>query len=313
MSDKDAKATATSSPFARGVHLVVGVGGGGDALAALPTISHLTLTGSQVVLANVHFSTAPNRLRQACVQTFGKVGGRLPDTSLRDGRARPTEVLVGAALGVPAITFVANDGAEALADSIRSVASAFGITSICAVDGGTDSLAGLDTRITTVVTDAITLRALDALSSELPCALGVIGACADDEMSLSCYLARISEAAQAGALVGILPFPPELIPRYRDLLAVVQARYPCFVSEAVLRSATGDTGSFVNCYGRSTQLNPLQGLTFLLRLSHVTRRVNPFVPAVQPLATYEEVVDAIVDLLRARTGDNRPWADQIRD
>jgi hypothetical protein len=313
MHSQDATPQATDSPFVRGVYLVVGIGGGGDALAALPTICHLHLTGSKVVLANVHFSTAPDRLLQASTQTFGRVGVCLPNINLHDGRARPTEVLVGAALGVPTITFVVNHGAAALAESIRSVVSRFGVTSICAVDGGTDSLAGMDTRVTTVVTDAIALRALDDLASELPCALGVIGACADDEMSPACFLERISKAARARALLGILPFPPDLVPRYRDLLAAVQDRYPCYVSEAVLRSAMGELGFFVNCYARPTQLNPLQALTFLLRLTHVTRRINHFVPAVRPLAPYDEVVADMVELLRVRKGNNRPWAEQIRD
>lgn len=301
------------TPVSPGTYLVVGLGGGGDALSALPAVSYLQESGCRVVLGNVHFSTSPTRLLALCDRRFGQSGGQLTTAIVRDGRARPTEVVVGRALDVPAISFVANYGAAALSASFRAVINEFEIDSIWAVDGGTDSLAAFDTNVTTVVTDAIALRALGQQEIGASPVIALIGACADNEMSIRQFLSRVARAADAGGLLGILPFPPGLLAQYEHLLRKVQATFPSFVSEAVYRAASGEIGSFVNCYGRDVELSPLQALTFLFSTDYVVEEVNPFVRAVDPHADYEAVVTAIAELLRRNLGGGRAWTEQIRD
>lgn len=290
--------------------LIVGSGGGGDAISALPTVWALTNAGKDVILVNVHTADNPSAIAKSADAALGDACFKLRSRPRAEGRARFSEIEVESVTGIDAYTAVSNHGAHRLAGSLRRLCEVRGIDGIFCLDSGSDLLAGLDTKITSILTDAISFAAVSMLTSQwFP--VGVIGATADLEMDITTFAARVALAAHSGEFCGFINWDYCQTHLYGDVLQLARQSHPFSVTEAVLRAATGACGKWTNSYGQTIDISPLMCATFVFGNQFV-RKVNPFVELCHA-SSFEQARASVCDLLsRTRPGE-RNWHRDITD
>jgi hypothetical protein len=186
--------------------LVIGIGGGGDAISAYPTINYLKNANKNIYFANIHVSSDPENFKLFSKLSYGNAAFILNEQPLNEKRARCIELILESQLKVPCYSCLSNYGVSDLSNSLKLIIEENNIDGIIAIDGGTDSLASIDTNITSIINDAISLAALSILNfSIIP--IGIIGCCADLEMDLDKFMLTFSSALKNGSYLGVIDFP----------------------------------------------------------------------------------------------------------
>lgn len=292
--------------------LLVAIGGGGDAISSLPLAWFLQAVGKKVSVVNIHcIDNLPHTLQYAGA-SYGPACFSLSALPPRETRARFSEFFVAALTGIPCYSGTVNHGARALAQSLTVLMRHTRSNALACVDGGTDCLAGFDTRITSVLTDAICLAAIQHVRTPwIP--LGVIGACADREMSLATFNSRLAKAAALRAFCGSLEWDHTTTPRFRRVLMAAKRRYTFSVSETIHRAATGRRGKWRNPYNQNIPIFPVQSRTFLFDARVVASRLNPFPRLCYTANDLATSKARIVAALKKHHPSPRPWASLVCD
>jgi hypothetical protein len=297
----------------RGGILVLGIGGGSDAVSAIPVILLLRSLGMRIAVGNIHRAGDAASTMVLAEKRWGDWACEFNVAPNVDRFARPTEVIVSKELGIQGVSVFANGGARGLRSSILEFMQSEGCSRVFLIDGGTDALAGFDSNVTTVVTDALGLATAVMLSESTEVVpLGVIGACADGEMEVDLFLKRLGQANLEGGLLGLLPFPKDGVDLFELVLRKVRDSYPGFVADTVLRAARGTLESFTNLYGSTVHVAPWQAITFVIDARWAARR-NPFAEAVLDTSSYEDARDRIVELLRQADPSRKDWESRVVD
>jgi len=291
--------------------LVVGVGGGGDAISSFPTIRFIQNAGKEVVFANIHISSDPVTFVNYSQLSIGKSGFKMYSQPKGEKTARCIELLLNSSFQIPIYTCLSNYGAAELANSLRLIIEANNINAIFAVDGGTDTFAGIDTNITSIINDAISLAALSMLNfKNFP--LGIIGCCADLEMDLNKFMEKFSLALSNNSYMGVIDFPVILKDDYFSLLSNAKRSYPFFVCETVYKASQGTNGTYINCYNQNIPIFPFQMFTFVFNSNFIIESLNPFVKIVESCLTFDESRLQLLNYLN-KTNPTINWDDRLHD
>lgn len=195
--------------------LVIGIGGGGDVIGAMPVCRDLQRIGALPQLAGLTWKrraqdpqARPRRISEfRNIQAInGVVGIVNPATCLADGR-RHVEADVAEVLKNEVAAIDLSGGVGATRRGLREYMDVSGVSHVLAVDVGGDALCtGDEPTLRSPLCDQLMLRTLSEFDRPL---LGVVGLGADGELPLVDFLARFEMLAEIGAYRGALDVTAE--------------------------------------------------------------------------------------------------------
>ena len=193
--------------------LVIGIGGGGDILATIPTANFLETLGINVILGAVIWERwvvdpepGPIKMeelinKEEFEETIAFVN---KDTyAIRGGRKIiPQVVNVAKTLNKKLIAIDISKGVRSIIRDIERFSRKNKIDLIIGIDGGGDVLAkGGEADLWSPVADQMMLAVLANITSDS--ILGVFGIGTDGELSIHYLLRRLSEIAKLGGYIGL--------------------------------------------------------------------------------------------------------------
>lgn len=316
MLDADALLAAARRP------LLVGVGGGGDVVAALGVADPLRrLHAAEPVVGGVSWERmavdpepGPRRVEEIVDPVEELDSGALlagPHTRVpeRDGRdeVRFAEARVAALTGETTLLVDPSGGPAAVADGLDAAIERLGADLLVLVDVGGDAIAhGDEPGLSSPLCDAILLAAGAELAERgVPVLGAVFGAGCDGELTVPEVMARVAEVAGAGGLGGARG----LTEPTAALLERAVEHVPTEASELPLRCFRGETGT-VSIRGgrRQVELSPLCALAFLFDVPVALDTAARLARALRGAASLEAANDVLnglgvrteLDLERAR-------------
>jgi hypothetical protein len=255
------------TPFgaARSV-LAVGIGGGGDVVGAMATVTAARALGLAAHVGGVTWERRPidplpgprriDEVRGAEPFVDGAVLAT-PDTT-GPGGFHFAESRMAEFLGEPVLLVDPTPGPAAVAAALDAAAERLGCDLVALVDVGGDVLAhGDEPGLASPLCDSIMLAAAAHLRT--PSIGAVFGLGCDGELTHDEVMARLAEVAAAGGWRGAWGLTPGDV----DLLTRAVAVVPTEASASALRCARGEIGTIAIREGRRTvPLSPAGALTF---------------------------------------------------
>jgi hypothetical protein len=251
--------------------LVVGVGGGGDTLGALILYYRLRALGVRVLLGNVVWERftldpfpGPVPLEQlVSAEVLGRSVALVNGSSYVDRygyRFKPQIVRASEILGEKAVFLDISKGEVGLVEAFDVVGEKLGVGAIVGVDVGGDILAlGYEDDLWSPLSDSISLGAL--YKTRVPSVVAVLAPGADGELSQQTVLARVSEIARMGGLVGVYGLTRK---EYR----YIRKHLDMFVSEASkipFEAFEGHVGEkSIRLGSRTAQVNMISTTLYIL-------------------------------------------------
>ena len=249
--------------------LVLGIGGGGDAVGSIAIAHWLAERGVESVLGGVAWERIVVDPHPGPRGVDDIRGGRVIDGAVvvgpPDGATTPEgvhfcESRLALHLGEETVLIDVTNGAGAAARGIDSACSELGCDTVFLVDIGGDAISdGSEPGLASPLCDAVMLAA--GAASGFKCLIGVLGAGCDGELQPSEVLDRVATLARAGAWLDTLGTS--------SAAAEIEAAGAVAVTEAsllVARAARGEIGPVEIRGGRRTvDLGPLAALALRLR------------------------------------------------
>ena len=257
---------------------VIGIGGGGDVVGAIPTSNYLRRMGVATVLGGLTWERyvndpepGPRRMDEIVeVEMLSQtVGLANPATRTKKG-VRFTEAAVSEALRERVLLIDPNRGVRGLVSGINAAAEIMGADLFIGIDTGGDVLARGDEKgLRSMLADSMMLASMVGL--KIPSVLGVLGCCTDGELTLNEFIERLSLVAEYGGLLGARGLTPEDL----ELLDRVIPMTKTESSALAVRAARGLRGKIQIRGGyRTAELTPFSAVTFYLDPLVVFERVN---------------------------------------
>jgi len=178
--------------------------------------------------------------------------------------------------GEPVVLADPNPGPRAVAAGLDAAAAALGCDLVALVDVGGDVLGhGDEPGLASPLCDAVMLAA--SVHMTTPTVAAVFGTGCDGELTPTEVLARLSEVAAEGGLLGCWG----VTPADADALEAAIAEVPTEASAQAVRAARGATGEAPIREGRRTvPLSPVAALTFFLEPAATIRSAARLAAAV---------------------------------
>ncbi|HEY7066870.1 MAG TPA: DUF1152 domain-containing protein [Chloroflexota bacterium] len=250
--------------------LVLGVGGGGDVVGAIPTARFLELFGISCVLGGLaweRFVYDP----QPGTRTLAEVTNVRPlapavwlanaatttTTGVRFAESRVAELFDSETLLVDL-----SQGVAGVVAGLRAALRELGADLLVGVDVGGDSLAeGTEPGLRSPVADAMMLAVLSQLADDVPCLWGVFGYGSDAELTPAEIDHALSVVAAHGGLLGAWGMTPTVAAELRGVIEHV----PTEASAIAVACAEGAWGTRMIRDGtRAVALSPVGVVTFYL-------------------------------------------------
>lgn len=248
--------------------LVIGIGGCGDVVGAIPTARLLESHGVEVILGGVAWERivvdpipGPRHLSdiRGIERLNDGVGLATGETRTEDG-IEFAETKVARFLDEELLLVDIAGGARGVAAALDDAVDQLDIDLIIGTDSGGDVLAaGHEPGIKSPLTDAVMLAALT--SAETDACLGVFGYGSDGELTVEEVTAAISRSASRDGLLGAWGLTPKIIDELLEVLDIVTteaSRLPVAVARGKLGSESIRDGK------RSVELTPSSTVTFYL-------------------------------------------------
>ena len=277
--------------------LVVGIGGGGDAVGSIAVARALEARGLEVLLGGVAWERmvvdphpgpraiaeirGPKALACAAVVDPGK-GATTPQG------VHFCESRLAAHLGERTVLIDVTEGSAGAARGIDSACQELGCDLAVLVDIGGDAIAdGSEPGLASPLCDAVMIAA--GAAAEVPCILSVLGAGCDGELEPAEVLDRVAALARAGAWLDTFGVTPRAAAEIEGAAAVAITE----ASLLVARAARGESGPVEIRSGRRTvDLGPVAALAFLFDIEAAVSEL-PLVQAVAQAPSIETARDAL--------------------
>lgn len=276
--------------------LVLGIGGGGDAVGSVALAHWLGERGVEAVLGGVAWERMvvdPHPGPRALAEIHG---GRPLGTALvvdpAAGATTPEgvhfcESRLALHLGAETVLVDITKGAAGAARGIDAACAELGCDLVFLVDIGGDAIAdGSEPGLASPLCDAVMLAA--GAQAEAQCLVGVLGAGCDGELEPGEVLTRVAALARAGAWLDTIGASAAA--------AEIEAAGAVAVTEAsllVARAARGEAGPVKIRGGRRTvELGPVAALAFIFDLDAALPEL-PLARAVADASTIDAARDAL--------------------
>jgi hypothetical protein len=250
--------------------LVLGVGGGGDVVGAIPTARFLELFGITCVLGGLAwerfvYDPLPGTRTLAEVTHVRPLA---PTVWLANAQTATTtgvrfaESRVAELYGTETLLVDLSQGAAGAVAGLRVALRELEADLLVGVDVGGDSLAeGREPGLRSPVADALMLTAFSQLAEEVPCLWGVFGYGSDAELTPAEIDHALSVVAEHGGLLGAWGMTPAVAAELRRVIEHV----PTEASAIAVACAEGARGTRAIRDGtRTLALSPVGVVTFYL-------------------------------------------------
>ena len=277
--------------------LVLGIGGGGDAVGSISVARAFQARGRKAVLGGVAWERMvvdPHPGPRALADIRG--ARALDGCAIVDpatGATTPEgvhfcESRLAMHLGEPTVLIDVTAGAAGAARGISAACAEFSCDVVVLVDIGGDAIAdGSEPGLASPLCDAVMIAAGSACG--LPCLLGVLGAGCDGELQPAEVLARVSALSRVGAWLDTLDVTLEQADEIEAAAAVAVTE----ASLLVARAARGESGPVEIRGGRRTvDLGPAAAQCFLFDLKAAVGEL-PLAQAVADAPSIETARDAL--------------------
>ena len=277
--------------------LVLGIGGGGDAVGSIAVARALETRGLETVLGGVAWERS----------VVDPVPGPRSVSEIRDARPLDHSAVVdpgkGATtpegvhfcesrlavhLGVETVLIDVTAGAGGAARGIDSACAETGCDLVVLVDIGGDAIAdGSEPGLASPLSDAVMIAA--GAAATVPCLLAVLGAGCDGELEPSEVLGRVAALARAGGWLDTFGVTPDAADEIEGAASVAITE----ASLLVARAARGEAGPVEIRSGRRVvDLGPAAALAFVFDLEAALAAL-PLVRAVASVPGIEAARDAL--------------------
>lgn len=283
--------------------LVLGIGGGGDAVGSLAVARVLSDRGVDAVVGGVAWERmvvdpepGPRPLSEVVGPVRTGPGWAVVDPQAGATTARGVhfcESHLAAHLSAETVLIDVTGGPALAARGIEGAAAELGCDLVLLVDIGGDAIAkGDEPGLASPLCDAVMLAAGLALPASLPNLAGVLGAGCDGELRPGEVLSRVATLASAGAWIGTVGVSPEAAEEIDRAAAVAVTE----ASRMVARCARGEQGEVEIRGGRRTvEVGPVGALCFMFDVERALREL-PLVRAVAAATSIEAASDALAGL-----------------
>jgi hypothetical protein len=282
--------------------LVVGIGGGGDAVGALATAEAARIHhGAEPVVGGVTWERrvvdpAPGPRSAAEIEGGRELGPCVlaagPDTRVRGSDVRFAESHLAGVLEEETVLVDPTGGPRAVAEGLTEAAGRLGADLLVFVDVGGDALAhGGEPGLASPLCDAVMLAAADRLQADgLPVLGGVFGPGCDGELTLAELDERLAEIGAAGGLAGARGLTPAVAERLEEAVRHV----PTEASAQPLLAFRGASGESEIRHGRRTvHLTTAAALTVYFDVAAAVGSAARLARAVAGAGGLEEANDAL--------------------
>jgi hypothetical protein len=280
--------------------LVLGIGGGGDAVGSIAVARALEDRGLEVVLGGVAWERIVVDPHPGPRGTGDIRGGKeLRGAALvhpEQGATTPEgvhfcESRLASHLGEPTVLIDVTRGPAGAAEGIDSACAELGCDLAVLVDIGGDAIAaGGEPGLASPLCDAVMIAAGARASS--PSLLGVLGAGCDGELEPAEVLERVATLGRAGAWLDTLGVTASAAGEIEAAAAVAVTE----ASLLVARAARGEIGpAEIRGGRREVDLGPAAALAFVFDLAAALEEL-PLARAVADTLSIEAARDALNDL-----------------
>jgi hypothetical protein len=273
--------------------LVLGIGGGGDAVGSLAAVRHLEALGVETIAGGVAWERFvvdpfPGPRPLADIRGVRRLGEHSALVDPVAGATTPEgahfcESRLASHLREATVLIDVTGGPAGTAQGISDACAQLGCDLVFLVDIGGDAIAsGPEPGLASPLCDAVMIAAGARL--DVPCLLGVLGAGCDGELTPTEVLERVAALGAAGAWLDTFGTTPEAAGEIEAAAAVAVTE----ASLLVARAARGEHGGVEIRSGRRTvQLGPVAALCFVFDLAD-SLPVLPLVAQVAEAASIEE-------------------------
>jgi hypothetical protein len=259
--------------------LVVGIGGGGDVVGAVPTARFLERHGVETVLGGIPWERSivdptpgPYPLdRLENLEIVSETVGLATGETRSDDGVEFAESRVAAHYGEPVAMLDITGGPAAVATGVETAATRLDVDHVVGVDAGGDVLArGGEPGLRSPIADSVSLAALDG--ADIPTTLGVYGWGSDGELGPDELDGALAAVAARGGLLGAWGLTSPVCAELEALFETV----PTEASRLPVEAARGELGDREIRDGtRSLRLTAASTVTFYLSTAAVAAGSEP--------------------------------------
>jgi hypothetical protein len=279
--------------------LVIGIGGGGDAVSALVIKSYYEKLGYETVLGAVMWERfvvdpVPGPICAEDLINFVPFASSIywvneRTEALRGEKpfiVRPQLSNVLSAIKERGVGICIRDAPETLAKELRDFVNDLKVDVVIGVDAGGDVLAkGCEPGLSSPLIDFTMLSTLTKLEKEVNTLLAVMGLGSDGELEVGYLLKRVAEIASRDGLVDIKGYDLESYNTVSKALEYVETE----ASRIPWMAFKGLFGDYQLRGGlRKVEVSPLTSIAFLMRPG-VVAQTSPLYHAIDGARTLEEM------------------------
>lgn len=258
--------------------IVLGIGGGGDVVGALPTSRYLRQLGLRTLLGGLTWERyvndpepGPRKMEEIVeIKRLSEtVGLANPRTRTTKG-IRFTESAVAEVLKEETLLVDLNRGVQGVIDGLNETIERLGVDLFVGVDVGGDVLAeGSEEGLKSMLADSMVLASM--INLKVPAVLGVLGCCTDGELNFEQFSRQFAKVAGYGGFLGARGLTPDDLKVLDEVIPKTKTESSALAAKA----ARGLIGEIEIRGGyRKVQLTPMSAMTLYFDPLVVFDRVN---------------------------------------
>ncbi len=272
--------------------LVIGIGGGGDIVGALPTAKYIEELDTETVVGGLTWERSvndpkPGPRKISELENLEPISNTSalanPKTRTEEG-VKITEASISKILDEETFLLDLNFGVKGAVEGLSAASDRLDIDFIVWVDVGGDVLgSGKEDGIRSMLADSMMLSALHNV--KIPSVLGELGMEADGELKLDQLMKNSSEISSVGGFLGARGIVPEDLKVLRKAVDNTKTES----SALALRAAEGEYGDVEIREGeRSVEVSLITAITFYFDPEIVIKKANNVAIKLSRTETIEE-------------------------
>jgi hypothetical protein len=272
--------------------MVIGIGGGGDVVGTIPSSRYLRWLGLRTIIGGLTWERyvndpepGPRKMEEIVdiemlAPTVGLATGRTKTTK----GVRFTESIVAEVLNEKTVLIDLNQGVQGVISGLNEAIDKLGVDLFIGTDVGGDVLAGgKEKGIHSMLADSMMLAAMVNLN--IPAVLGVLGGCADGELTLEELNGQIAKIASLGGFLGARGLTPGDV----EMLEYVIPYTRTEASMLACMAARGVQGEIEIRGGyRKVTLTPMSAMIFYFDPKVVFENISSVARDLVPTRTLDE-------------------------
>ncbi len=272
--------------------MVIGIGGGGDVVGTIPTSRYLRWLGVPTVIGGLTWERyvndpepGPRKMEEIVdIERLSATVGLADERTRTTKGVRFTESAVAGVMREKVLLIDLNQGVQGVISGVNEAARKLGVDLFLGIDAGGDVLGeGTEKGLHSMLADSMMLSAMANL--EVPTVLGVIGCCADGELTLPEFNQQLAKIASHGGLLGARGLTCEDV----EVLDEVIPHTKTEPSALAVKAAKGVQGTIDIRGGyRKVELTPMSALTFYFDTGVVFEKVSKVAKDLVPTLSLEE-------------------------